>query len=92
MKMDEVMKINAEKGQFFFSEDTMNFFDSIVESEELINGEYFVTSEQFSYENVRMKRLYTVRKFDVETGGVDTVGEFQQFGSVEEAEDFIETL
>lgn len=83
--MDEVIKKNKEIGHYFFSEDTMRFFNSIVETKgELIGDRYFVTSEQREEDT---PRLFSVREFK-ESGKIDTVGNFQEFRSNVEAEEF----
>jgi len=84
--MDEVIKKNKEVGQFFFSEDTMRFFSSIVETKgELIGDKYFVTSEQREED---LPRLYSVRDFNKDNGHIRTVGNFQEFQNKIEAEEF----
>jgi hypothetical protein len=88
MTMSDVRRLNREKGQYFFSPDTMKFFDSRVESE-LIGNRFFVTSEQFSgdpaYGVPAGERLFSVREFDAKTGRVNTYGDFQKFKTREEA-------
>lgn len=69
--MKQVMKANKDIGHHWFSKDTMRFFNSRVESE-LIEGKYFITSEDnFN----RDARLYSVRIVNKD-GTIDTVGEF----------------
>jgi len=81
--MSDVRRINKEKGMHFFDRDTMRFFSSRIETKNfLIDGKYFITSEQ---RDMTQRRRYTVRKFNPETGSITTVGDFQQFGSAAEA-------
>jgi hypothetical protein len=88
MTMADVRRLNREKGQYFFSPDTMKFFDSRVESE-LIGNRFFVTSEQFSGDPAlgvpAGERLFSVREFDSKTGRVKTYGDFQKFKTRAEA-------
>ncbi|OGL47328.1 MAG: hypothetical protein A2W05_09810 [Candidatus Schekmanbacteria bacterium RBG_16_38_10] len=75
--MDDIKMINRNKGHYFFSPDSMRFFrsrvgDSVYQGS---GGIYFVTSEQFDWKS---PRLYTVRSFNPETGGINTVGEFNE--------------
>jgi hypothetical protein len=82
----EVKARNKASGQYFFSRDTMRFFNSRVMGG-LQRGRYFITSER--YDDYRPAR-YTVRTFDnLETCHVRTLGEFQGFGTIEDAKDFI---
>jgi len=88
MSMADVRRLNREKGQYFFSRDTMKFFNSKVESD-LIGDKYFVTSEQFSGDPAlgvpAGDRLFSVREFDSKTGRVKTYGDFQKFKTRAEA-------
>jgi len=70
----EVKIANKNKGYFFFSPDTMRFFNSEIESE-IIKGKYFITSERMK---LSMPKLYTIREAK-ENGSIDTVGNFQQY-------------
>ncbi|MCX6821614.1 MAG: hypothetical protein NTW30_02425 [Candidatus Aenigmarchaeota archaeon] len=84
MNMEDVKRINEEKGQYYFTESTMRFFNSKVESE-LIEDKYFITSEQF---DEKAPRLFTVREFNKESGWIRTIGKFQEFKDRFQAEDF----
>lgn len=87
--IDEV-KRRAEKGSpYFFSDNTMRFFKSRVSElcwqtgdikKYQTNDIYFITSEKRD----NYKRLFTVRKSD-KSGDHKTIGEFQQYGSLNEA-------
>jgi hypothetical protein len=83
--VDEIKVANLRRGHYWFSSSTMHFFRSRVESG-VIAGRYFVTSEQF---DDRAPRLYTIRKAN-DDGTIDTFGEFQQFGTLEEARTYLE--
>lgn len=75
--MNDIKRINKEKGFYFFSPDTMRFFKSRVGDSVFqgIGGIFFVTSEQFDYDS---ERKYTVREFNPETGNIKTIGDFNE--------------
>jgi hypothetical protein len=87
--MSDVMEINAKSGQYFFSPDTMRFFDSRVGGEAFVKGgnAYFITSEKFTdpVEHISNPRKFTIRSMDMRTGSVSTVGEFQGFSTESQA-------
>lgn len=82
------MKALVEGGPspYWFSEETMAFFESRVETG-LLAGDLFVTSERGPYDD--SPRLFSVRKFVINTerGTVDvaTIGDFQEHESLEDA-------
>ncbi len=90
-KMQEFKELNKAKGQHFFSEENMRSFKSQIESS-MLHGKYFVTSEQFWGTTKTDPRMYTIREANWETGGVNKVGEFQQFKSLDDAIEYIEHL
>lgn len=78
--IQEIKAANKAAEQHFFDEDTMRFFRSRVESG-VIGGRYFITSEQFvGSDEIAQPRRYTIRVAR-ENGHVDTVGEFQEYGT-----------
>jgi len=77
--MQEVREANRAAGRFWFSESTMRFFNSRVETE-LIAGRWFVTSE----DNGNGRR-YTVREVADDGARIETVGEFMAHGDLAEA-------
>lgn len=82
-KTIEEVKAHVEsKGKYFFSPDTMRFFNSKVESP-VYGGIYFVTSDR---QNREVPKMYTVRKLE-ENGSVETIGKFQQYSSLSDARD-----
>lgn len=81
MTLTEFKDLNANKGKFFFSPDTMRFFKSSVEYWDAKTG-FFVTSEKAPLDT---KLRYTVRKADFETAEVETIGQFQQYKSLSTA-------
>jgi hypothetical protein len=80
--MHAIRNANHQAGMHWFTPGTMQFFNSRIETEAVNgpNGVYFVSSEQFDH---KAPRLFTVRKFDPETGGIDTIGEFQAWASID---------
>lgn len=73
-------------GSHFFDKGSMRFFRSRVLPTVFHGpgGCYFVTSEQFEGSNGhRAERKYTVRKFDVLTAEIDTVGKFNELTRAE---------
>jgi hypothetical protein len=72
---------NTSTGHYFFSPSSMRFFRSKIASQSVINGRYFITSEQF---DANSPRLYTIRIAN-DDGSIDTVGEFQGYETVEAA-------
>lgn len=79
--IEEVIRANKAAGYHFFDRDTMEFFGCKIVSPVFENC-CFVTEED---DFLRTQRLYTVRQFDPLTGSVETVGEFQEYGTIEEA-------
>ena len=87
LTMADVKRNNKQAGRYWFSPDTMGFFNSRVESE-LVAGKFFVTSEQRDWD---APRLYSIRKYDPETHQIGTVGDFQAFKTCQDALDAIPT-
>jgi hypothetical protein len=81
LNMAEVKAANKLAGQYWFSPATMQFFDSKIETE-LINGKYFITSEQGPHQ---LARHYTIRVVN-DDATIDTVGEFQAYSSLSVAQ------
>ena len=88
LTMADVKRINREKGQFFFSPQTIRFFNSRIEST-LMRGGFFITSERFDENS---PRKYTVRRFVPHTGEILTEGGFQTFKNKEDAQEFIRMI
>lgn len=86
LTMNDVKRNNKDAGQFFFSPDTMKFFNSRTESG-LLKQKYFVTSECAGDDH---PRLYTIRKISYGGQEISTVGEFQGYKTEEEALEKIE--
>lgn len=86
--MEEVIEAHEAADKHFFDESAMRFFNSKIESE-LIEGKYFVTS---AYRLENDPKRYTVRKVNADATDISTVGKFQEFESLKEALEFIDTL
>lgn len=82
----ELKKLNADNGGCWFEESTMRFFGTKIETD-IINGKYFVSSEQPPH----APRNYSVRTFN-EEGDIDTVGGFGAHDTKADALDAIEHL
>ena len=80
ISINQIKHLNAAHGQYFFSPDTIRFFHSRTDQTAIIvkNSAYFVTSEQRESDT---PRKYTIRKADMTTGNVETVGEFHAYGT-----------
>lgn len=81
-----VEAVNAS-GSHFFDQATMRAFNSILEPE-ILKGRYFVTSEEEPTGRVwDGERRWTIRSFEYRDGEIrlDTVGDFGQFRSFDEA-------
>lgn len=78
--IDEIRSANRAARQHWFSNDTMAFFRTRVH-DTIYGGRFFVTSDTPDNDT---PRRYTVRVAH-DDGHVVTVGEFQQYGSREDA-------
>jgi len=87
LSLKEVQEISKKKHRHFFDGQAIEFWGSKIHSKELIKEKYFITSEDNFQQT---KRFFTVREFDVQTGKVETIGKFQQFETLEEAEKYIQ--
>ena len=81
MRMQEAIKKYQSTGKHFFDEDTIEFWGTKLESD-LFDNRCFVTSEDDFY---KTKRLFTVRQFSEKYDATETIGEFQQYQTKEEA-------
>lgn len=89
--MDDVRRANAQRGHHFFEAGALRFFRSRIGTE-LYGGRYFVTSEQFVPSSGRPEpRRYTIREVTPD-GSIETVGDFQQYGSGSAARRAIRSL
>ena len=86
--MKLIKEANHINGFFFFEPRTMQFFNSQIHTIKPIHGCLFITSEQFNYES---PRLFTIRKAN-QDGSIESVSEFQEFETIEEANAAAEKL
>lgn len=81
----DMERANRRAGFYFFSPDTMRFFNSRVDNVIFKAADglkiYFCTSEKAPHD----KRRYSVRVFDVATSDIDTFGEFQGYRTLAQA-------
>ena len=80
----DVKELNREAGQYFFSRSTMRFFSSCMETG-LLKGGYFITSEEPPHGG----RKYSARKVDYLNGSIETLSNFCEYRTKEDAKDTI---
>jgi hypothetical protein len=87
----EIKEANKAIGHFFFEPASMRFFKSKIASRTVYGGHFFITSEQFvGSDNIAQPRRYTIRA--CYGGRVDTIGDFQQYRTIEEARAAVKDL
>jgi hypothetical protein len=88
-----VSQIKAVHTGYWFSRDTVRFFSSRF-YRTVYAGKYFVSSEQFIDHNngITNPRKYTIREYDAANDKITTVGEFQQYATLESARGAIKLL
>ena len=78
--------IERHHGGHWFSKGAKNFFNSRWSDQTFYNAEknfiFFVSSEKYDYKS---PRLYTIRSYDPTTDEISTVGDFQQYASLNAA-------
>lgn len=79
--MVEMMNLNRESGQHWFSDGAMEFFNTKIEAQPIQN--IFITSE-YQTGDSKNKR-YTLRKFNTETYDIETVGDFNKITTLHRA-------
>ena len=90
-RIEQIEGLNAALGYYFFSPDTMRWFNSKVYDDiyQVENqGVAFITSERDSYLDRQPTKLYTVRIMRL-NGQIDSLSEFQQFRTLAQARAFI---
>jgi uncharacterized protein (DUF1330 family) len=88
MTISDIKTANKAADGHWFDADTLRFFRSKVLPTvyEGPGGVFFVTSEQYaSMDGPLHPRRYSVRQFDPSDSSVDTVGDFQQYGTADAA-------
>ena len=86
--MEQIKEANRKNGHYWFSPGTMQFFNSIVESE-LLEGGFFITSEKFKKDS---PKRYTIRQITNNKGQIKTAGKFQDFKTLQSARKGVEKL
>lgn len=78
--------IKAQARGHFFDDRTTKFFNSTYSNTGKRNGDwvYFWTGDRCGWAGDKV-RAYTVRRLNLVTGQVETVGEFQQYQTSHEA-------
>jgi hypothetical protein len=84
LTIKDIKELNRKHGQHWFSPSTMRYFNSRVplDNTRLINNEFFITSERFSYDH---PREYSIRRWSGREKNIDTIGEFGAFKSRQQA-------
>ncbi len=84
--MEEIQQANRKAGRYWFSPDTMEFFETIIESE-VIAGQYFISSEKPPH----VPRAFTIRRAN-EQAHISTIGTLCEFPTLAAAELAMEEL
>lgn len=88
--MRQVRKANKNAGYHFFSRDTMKFCNSKIYNY-LYDGRYFITGESFEFKGDLSPERYTIREARPD-GGIDTVGDFQEYKTLKAAREAVKEL
>ncbi len=75
LSVEQIKNHNKDIGHNFFSKEALLFFNSVA-YDDLIGGEFFVTSEQDRF--VGGPKMFTIRQARAD-GTIVTVGEFQAY-------------
>lgn len=89
LNINEIMDEAREAGSHFFDDATMRFFSSRI-LPTVYKGCYFITSERDVYRDSN-PRIYTVRMY-LGGGNIETVGEFGQYRTRQQAQSAIRKL
>jgi hypothetical protein len=94
LDIEEAERINIQKGFYWFSKGTKRFFGSSI-SRTLYSNDgkiYYFWSKEDSGFIPPITKKWSVRRFNYETGEVDTIGEFCEHNSVSSANAKIKEL
>lgn len=82
----ELESINKRNGFHWFDRDTKSFFSSRWSSMAYKKGNdaYFISSEKKGFDRLS-GRGYSIRKMDLKTGEIDTIGEFNKYSTRSQA-------
>lgn len=86
MTLDEFIQGNKAAGQHYFDASTMRFFKSRIIHSSWNGDGLFLTSEQRDYTGGSDPRMWTIRRGDLTTFNVKTVGDFQAYSSLHRAQ------
>jgi hypothetical protein len=82
LTLGAMKEMNEKAGQQWFSKSSMKFFGTIIEVKPNVK-DIFITSEWKGFDTP--ERGYTLRRFDRETGKVETLGDLNQYSTLESA-------
>ena len=80
--IEQIKTANEAAGQYWFSPDTMRFFQSRTHGA-VINGHYFISSECDGTQAGLLRR-YTIHKVNAD-GKIKTIGNFRAYETEEDA-------
>jgi hypothetical protein len=84
----EIKQANKMSGHHWFAPSEMRYFGTrIVTHHGVINGQYFITSEQHD----DSPRLFTIRKA-LDDGRIETIGDFMGYATAKAAADVAKGL
>ena len=75
LSVTQIKHHNKDIGHNFFTKEALLFFTSVV-YDDLIGGEFFITSEQDKY--IEGPKMFTIRQARTD-GTIRTVGDFQAY-------------
>lgn len=89
--IEEIRLANRKAGRHFFDADTLQFFSSSIYGE-IYGGRFFITSEQDSNSHYTYPRKWSIRAASNNGASIDTIGEFQAYDTLEEAQQAVRFL
>lgn len=75
LTIEKMKMLNAEVGHCFFKPEDMKYWGSKIVTQPDGNQLFITSEDNFN----GTKKLYTIRRFNLETYHVETVGDFQKF-------------
>jgi hypothetical protein len=75
LSLEKMKMLNAEVGHCFFKPEDMEYWGSKIETQPDENHCFITSEDNFN----ATKKLYTIRRFNLENYHVETVGDFQKF-------------
>lgn len=93
MTFAEFIQGNKDTGRHYFDTETMRFFASHLVHDSWNGDGFFITSEQFrGFNSPDGPRKWSIRRGNLETFDVDSVGEFQAYVSLARATTALQKL